>query len=145
MMNTVAGLLRKGEDANKIIPGWSDRVSEEAAYLESFAMVAKESGRDYAGELADLRRELLEEQQATSKVKPPDKSVLEKGVDFVTGAVEAIGGVFVEAAKQAVDLVQINLHFVTLGKYEPRFISDLAAAAEQGATTGDLLGEWSRA
>jgi hypothetical protein len=38
-----------------------------------------------------------------------------------------------------VDLVQILLHFATLKKYEPRFISDMAEAAKQGKTTGDLL------
>src|SRR6202012_4152199 len=37
------------------------------------------------------------------------------------------------------DLVQINLHFATFGWYEPKFRSDMAASAEQGATTGDLL------
>jgi hypothetical protein len=139
MMNTVADLLRKGEDANKFIPEWSDRVLEEAAYLGSFAKLATEAGREYDVELADLRKQLLDKQQETLKVKPPEESVLEKGWDFVEGGVETITGIFIEAAKEAVDLVQINLHFVTFGKYEPKFISDMAAAAEQGATTGDLL------
>ncbi len=139
MMRTVADLLRKGEDANKFIPEWSDRVLEEAAYLDSFATLAKAAGREYAVELADLRKQLLEKQQETLKVKPPEESGLEKVADFVEGGVEAIAGIFVEAAKEAVDLVQINLHFVTFGKYEPKFISDMAAAAEQGASTGDLL------
>jgi Domain of unknown function (DUF4157) len=139
MMDAVADLLRKGEDANKFIPEWSDRVTEEAAYLDSFAKLAKEAGRDYAGELADLSTRLTEKQKETAKVGPPEKSWAEKGVDLVKGGVEAIAGIFIEAAKEAVDLCQILLHFESLGQYEPRFISDMAAAAEQGATTGDLL------
>ena len=55
------------------------------------------------------------------------------------GGVGAIVGIFVEAAKQVVDLVQILLHFATLKKYQPRFVSDMAEAAKQGKTTGDLL------
>jgi hypothetical protein len=139
MMNTVVDLLRKGEDANNFIPDWSDRVSEEAAYLDSFAKLAREAGRDYAVELADLRKQLLERQQETLKVKPQEESVLGKVTDFVEGGIEAIMGIFVEAAKEVVDLVQIDLHFMTNGIYEPQFISDMAAAAEQGASTGDLL------
>lgn len=139
MMNTVADLRRRGEEADKFIPGWSDRVLEEATYLDSFVKLAREAGREYAGELDDLRKQLLEKREETSKVAPPDKSWLEKGADLIEGGVEAVVGIFVEAAKEAVDLVQINLHFVTFGKYEPVFISDMAAAAEQGATTGDLL------
>jgi Domain of unknown function (DUF4157)/HNH/ENDO VII superfamily nuclease with conserved GHE residues len=139
MMRTVWDLLRQGEDANKFIPGWSERVSDEAAYLDSFALLAKQAGRDYAAELVDLRKQLLKTQDETSKVKPADGSVLEKGVDLVTGAVEAVTGIFVEAAKEAVDLAQIQLHFVSFGQYEPRFISDMAEAAKNGASTTDLL------
>jgi hypothetical protein len=82
IMNTVADLRRRGEDANKFIPGWSDRVPEETTYLDSFVKLAREAGREYAGELDDLRKELLEKREETSKAAPPDKSWLEKGADL---------------------------------------------------------------
>ena len=138
MMRTVADLRRNGEDANNYIPEWSDRVQEEAAYLDSFATLSKEAGREYGVELADLREHLLEKWLETLRVKP-NESGLEKAGDFVAGAVGTVTGLFVEAAKEAVDLVQINLHFVTFGHYTPHFISDMAEAAEQGATTSDIL------
>ena len=138
IMRTVADLRRRGEDAEKFIPEWTSRVAEEATYLESFATLASGAGRDYAAELTDLRKRLLAEQQHTMKVKA-STTALDKGAALVTGAVETVAGIFVEAAKQAVDLAQINLHVLTLGGYDPSFISDTAKAAEQGATTTDLL------
>jgi methylase of polypeptide subunit release factors len=57
--------------------------------------------------------------------------VFEKGAAAVAGAIETVAGIFVEAAKEAVDLAQINLHILTLGKYQPTLISDMAKAAEQ--------------
>jgi hypothetical protein len=139
MMRTVADLRRKGEDAEKFVPGWSDRVLEEAAYLETFATVATEQRREYARELTELRKDLLDRRQETVNAKPADEGVLSKGYHLVKGGVEAVTGIFVEAAKEAVDLVQINIHFISFGYYEPRFVSDMAAAAEQGADTVDLL------
>lgn len=139
MMDTVGDLLMKGEDADKFVPGWSDRVLDEAQYLDSFAQLAKEQGRSYAGEIAELRDRLLEKRRETAKISPEEKSWLEKGADFVKGGVETLAGIFVEAAKEAVDLAQIYLHFYSLGKYEPNFISDMADAAKHGASTTDLL------
>ncbi len=139
MMRTVADLTRKGEDAAKFIPEWKQRVHEETVYLESFAAVATSQGRDYGKELAELRGDLLRQQQETEAIRPPKDSVLGNGAAVIKGAVEAFVGIFVEAAKEVVDLVQINLHFMTMGHYEPKFVSDMAKAAEQGATTGDLL------
>jgi hypothetical protein len=138
MMRTVADLRRRGEPAEKFIPEWSERVGEEAEHLESFAALARGAGRDYAAGLVDLRRLLLAERQETLKIKPT-KSVLEKGAALVTGGVEMVVSTFVEATKEAVDLAQINLHVVTFRKYEPTFVSDMAKAAEQGATTTSLL------
>ena len=139
MMRTVTDLRRKGEDAEKFVPGWSDRVLDEARYLDTFVAVAREQGLFYAGELADLRKELLDRRQETLNVKRTDEGVVSKGYHLVKGGVEAIYGIFAEAAKEAVDLVQINIHFTSFGYYEPRFISDMAKAAEQGAGTLDLL------
>lgn len=152
MMDAVADLRRNGEDPEKFVPGWNEQVTAEAAYLEKMANSAndayqaetdplrKENNRGYQVEFSGLRTQLLQKQQETLAVKPPpEKGVLEKGFDLVKGGVEAFTGVFVEAARQAWDLTQIGLHFASFGKYEPKFTSDMAAAAAQGATTGDLL------
>ncbi len=71
--------------------------------------------------------------------KPRKKGLIEKGFDFVKGALSAVIDPLIEAGKQAVDLGQIALHFVSFTYYEPSFVSDTAKAAEQGATTSDLL------
>lgn len=151
MMDAVADLRRNGQDAEKYVPGWNDRISDEAAHLDALATraseamqaetdpLAKENRRQHQVAFAELRSELLDRQRQTLAVKVATKSGLEKGAALIKGGVEAFAGIFVEAAKQTVDLAQIGLHFVSFGKYEPKFISDLAAAAEQGATTGDLL------
>ncbi len=140
MMEVVADLRRNGEDAEKYVPGWSRRVEEEADHLD---VLSKSTSAGFAPEslkeFSNLRNELLEKREEALKAHPPEKSILEKGAEFVAGGVEAVVGIFVEAAKEAVDLVQISLHISSLGKYEPRFISDMAKAAEQGATTGQLL------
>ena len=96
--------------------------------------------QSYGLDMAGMRDELLAKQQETLKTKPkPEESTLGKAYDLVHGAVGAVAGIFIEAGKEAVDLIQINMHFVTLGKYTPHFISAMAAAAENGASTGDLL------
>lgn len=143
MMDVVADLRRSGEDVEKFVPGWSERVGQETAYLESAAARARESGgyaaQFYPGEFAGLREDLVKRKQLTEEARPRETSVIEDVGSFVKGAVGAVVGVFVEAAKQVVDLTQIVLHFATLRRYEPKFISDLAAAAEQGQGTADLL------
>ena len=68
--------------------------------------------------------------QLTLEARPREVSTLEKGVLMVKGGVGAFVGIFVEAAKQVVDLVQIPVHFATLKKYQPRFVSDMAEAAK---------------
>jgi hypothetical protein len=139
MMDVVADIRRRGEDPEKYVPGWNAMVQQEAAHLEALA-VSTNGDANAAAQFFSVRDELLKRRADTLQFHgPPKKSVLEKAVDFVHGGVEAFVGIFIEAAKEAVDLVQINLHFSTGGRYEPHFISDMAAAAEQGATTGDLL------
>ena len=140
MMDVVADLRRDGKDAEKYVPDWSRRLLEETDHLDA---LSKSTGEDFApeslAEFSNLRNELLEKMEEAIKAHPPEKSILEKGAEFVEGGVEAVTGIFVEAAKQAWDLVQIELHYRTFGKYEPEFTSDLAKAAEQGATTSELL------
>ena len=137
MMDAVAELRRQGEDADKIVPGWSAEVITEKNHLNELANQMDD--RNDRVFLTQIRDELLSAMKSTLEAHKPKESTLEKGFDLVKGGVEGIVGPFVEAAKEAYDLVQIDLHFSTFGWYEPKFRSDMAAAAEQGATTGDLL------
>ena len=143
MMDVVTELRQSGEDAEKFVPNWMGQVETETAYLEAATTRATESGTSaaqfYPQEFSGLRQDLERRKQLTLEAHPREVSTLEKGASFVKGGVGAIVGIFVEAAKQVVDLVQILLHFVTLKKYQPRFVSDMAEAAKQGKTTGDLL------
>jgi hypothetical protein len=143
MMDVVTELRQSGEDAEKFVPNWRGQVETETAYLEAATTRATESGtyaaQFYPQEFSGVRQDLERRKQATLEAHPREVSTLEKGASFVKGGVGAIVGIFVEAAKQVVDLVQILLHFATLKKYQPRFISDMAEAAKQGKTTGDLL------
>ena len=113
-MDVVADLRRHGEDAEKYVSGWSHRVLEETAHLD---LLSKSTSEGFApqslAEFSDLRNELLEKREEALKAHPPEKSVLEKGVEFVEGGVEAVTGMFIEAAKEAYDLSQIHLHFVS--------------------------------
>jgi hypothetical protein len=143
MLDVVTELRQGGEDAEKFVPNWKGQVETETAYLEAARTRATESGtyaaQFYPQEFSGLRADLERRMQSTLEAHPREVSTLEKGASLVKGGVGAIVGIFVEAAKEAVDLVQILLHFATLKKYEPRFISDMAEAAKQGKTTGDLL------
>ncbi len=140
MLRTVEEIKRDGEDADKYIPGWSDRTQEEIDHLQRLidAKMVR-SGTDYSIEFSRLREDLISRFNDAKRAHKPKKSILEKGVDLVAGGVEALVGPFVEAAKQVVDLTQICMSLTTLGRYQPRWQSDMAKAAEQGATTGDLL------
>jgi Domain of unknown function (DUF4157) len=139
MMHAVVYLRQQGQEAEKALPEWGEQVTGEAEYLASFASLAHREHREYAGELDALRNRLLAEQQFTMKIRVSTKSPLEKGAAAVAGAVEAVTGIFVEAAKEAFDLAQICLHFETHGLYDPKFTSAMAETAEQGAGTTDLL------
>ena len=143
MMDVVTELRQSGEDAEKFVPNWMGQVETETSYLQAATTRATESGTSaaqfYPQEFSGLRQDLERRKQLTLEAHPREVSTLEKGASFVKGGVGAIVGIFVEAAKQVVDLVQILLHFVTLKKYQPRFVSDMAEAAKQGKTTGDLL------
>ena len=143
MMDVVTELRQSGEDAEKFVPNWMGQVEAETTYLQAATTRATQSGTSaaqfYPQEFSGLKQDLERRKQLTLEAHPREVSTLEKGASFVKGGVGAIVGIFVEAAKQVVDLVQILLHFATLKKYQPRFISDMAEAAKQGKTTGDLL------
>ncbi len=151
MLDMVAELRRGDEDADKIVPGWNARVNDEIDHLYQLATNAQAASEAQKidsrkqGLLADehnfveLAQELTSVRSDTLAVEPVRKSVLGKAYDFVAGGVEAITGPLVEAANEAVDLLKIAGHFASFERYEPHLTSDMAKAAEQGATTGDLL------
>jgi hypothetical protein len=140
MLRVVEELKREGEDADKYVPGWSKRTQEEIDHLQTLINAKITRGGDnYSREFKNIRDDLATRFDDAKRAHKPEKSIVEKGVDLVGGGIEAIVGPIIEAAKQVVDLVQICMHFASLGNYEPSFTSDMAEAAKQGATTGDLL------
>jgi hypothetical protein len=140
MLRVVEELKRDGQDADKYVPGWSKRTQEEIDHLQKLinAKITR-GGDDYSREFKKIRDDLVTRFDDAKRARKPEKSTLEKGIDFVAGGIEAVVGPIIEAAKQVVDLVQICMHFASLGNYEPKFTSDMAEAAKKGATTGDLL------
>jgi Domain of unknown function (DUF4157) len=140
MLRVVEELKREGESADTYIPGWEDRTQYEIDHLQTLidAKMVR-GGSDYSLEFGRLREDLITRLGYARRARKPEKSTLEKAADAVGGAIEAVVGPFIEAAKQLVDLAQIVLHFASGGHYEPKFQSDLSKAAEQGATTGELL------
>jgi len=140
MLDTVTALRREGKDADTFVPGWSERVEEEAANLRRLVKSTTATmGTDWPSKFRSMRKKLLERKAKVLRTHKRDKSMTEKGVNLVSGAGKALVEPFIEATKQLIDLTQIYLHFSSYGIYEPKFVSDMAEAAEQGATTGDLL------
>ncbi len=158
ILHVVRDLRRDGEDPNQFVPQWSEQVDAEAQHLEEIArhadqasqgatdLPAKEASREWKVEFLESREDLLKQKQETLAVKSSKKSSLGpigdavgNVVDLVHGAVATVAGIFIEAGKEAIDLAQIGLYFESGGLLEPKFQSDMAAAAEQGASTGDLL------
>jgi hypothetical protein len=140
MLDVVQELRLDGVDPDKYVPGWRTHVQNELDNLERLATRTRATaGFDYPAELARLRKTLGEKRDIALRTKKRERPVLGKAIDLVSGGIDAVVAPLVEAAKQAVDLAQINLHIISFGKYEPKFISALAAAAEQGATTTDVL------
>ncbi len=137
-LRVVETIRRTGKDANKLVPEWDQRVRAE---LERLALLARASvERTQRVEFERLRAALAAQRATANAARAPKRGMLGKGFDLVKGALSAILSPFAEAGTQVVDLVQIAAHFVSFTHYKPRFVSDVAAAAEQGATTADLLG-----
>lgn len=137
MLRVVSTLRASGQSDEKLVPGWFDRCAEETDRL---TLLAKNTtDRNTRVEFEKLEKDLRTRQYETYRTKPPKKGLLEKGFDFVKGVLSAVIDPLIEAGKQAVDLGQIALHFVTFTYYDPSFVSDTAKAAEKGATTTDLL------
>jgi Domain of unknown function (DUF4157) len=137
MLRVVSALRGAGQDDEKLVPGWFDRCAEETNRL---TLLAKNSPkRDTRVEFEALEKQLRKRQYETYETRPRKKGVIEKGFDFVKGVLSAVIDPLIEAGKQALDLGQIALHFVSFTYYEPSFVSDTAKAAEKGATTSELL------
>jgi hypothetical protein len=137
MLGVVEDLKRSGENADKYIPGWEKLVQDEMQHIRTLA--AEKSNYNDAGAILDLEARLQKRLEWAKTAKKPEKSWLEKAALAVKGGVGAVAGIFIEAGKQVIDLGQIALHFASFGKYEPKFKSDMAAAAEQGKGTLELL------
>ena len=140
MLRIVEELKREGEDAAKYVPGWLEATQAEIDHLQTLidAKIVR-GGTEYSKEFKQLQEDLTTRFGDAKRAKKPEKSTLEKGVDLVSGVVHAVADPFIEAAHQVMDLTKILLHFASFGKYEPKLSSDMAKAAEQGATTTELL------
>ena len=136
MLRIVEELKREGEDAAKYVAGWSEATQAEIDHLQTLidANIVR-SGTEYSKEFKQLQDDLTTRFDDAKRAKKPEKSTLEKGVALVSGAAHAVVDPFIEAAHQVMDLTKILLHFASFGKYEPKLSSDMAKAAEQGATT----------
>lgn len=137
MLDVVGGLKGAGEDADKLVPGWEERIEEQLAHLDRLARGAQK--QHYRVEFEKLQQRLRRGHKEAAARRPRKKGLAEKGFDLIAGAVGAVIDPLIEAGKQVVDLGQIAVHFVSFTHYKPRFVSDLARAAEKGATTTDLL------
>ena len=137
MLQVVGSLRGAGQDADKLVPGWKDKVSDEMNRLSRLKDDSPSSA--YRGEFENVKKELDGARTQALSMKPRSKDVAEKGFDLVSGAVSAITDPVIEAGKQVVDLGQIALHYASLTHYDPKMISDLGKAAEKGASTADLL------
>ena len=137
MLDVVEELRYEGKDEDHILPGWDDAVYAERDELQRLFDNAPD--QNSAGNYQRLQKDLMEKRSRALDAKPREKGVAEKAFLLGKGAVSSVVGPVVEAGKQLVDLGQIGAHYLSFGKYEPKFISDMADAAEKGATTGDLL------
>ncbi len=137
MLDVVGTLRSAGQDEDKLIPGWNSRVKNEMDRLTQLA--ANAPTRELRSEIEKEKKELDDSWTRALDSKPRKKGVGEKGFDLVSGAVSAVVDPVVEAGKQVVDMGQILVHYASFTNYQPKMISDLGKAAEQGATTADLL------
>ena len=137
MLDVVGALRGAGKDEDKLVPGWDARIFEETGRLATLTENAPKQTQRV--EFEKLRKDLQASRARALAMHPTKKGVAEKGFDLVKGAISAVVDPLVEAGKQVVDLGQIALHFASFTHYEPSFISDMGKAAEQGATTADLL------
>ena len=147
LLEVVRELRLDGQDPEKYAPGWRKSVDDELDNLDQLAKrTPSTAGTDFAAEFIRLRDDLRRQRDAVLQKRPLGERVAERiasvpiaGAKATVGAVEAIVGPFVEAAREIVDEVQIGLYYVSGGRYMPKFTSDLMKAFEQGATRTDVL------
>ena len=138
MLEVVAEVRSAGKDEDAVLPGWSEREQSEESRLEYLVENAPADGS--AGQaFQNLLEQLIDARSRAIDAAPPEKGVLEIVSLVGKGLFSTIVDPIIEGGKQLVDLVQIWLHFQTSGTYEPKFISDMAEAANQGQDTGDIL------
>lgn len=137
MLDVVGALRGAGKDEDKLVPGWDARIFEETDRLATLTESAPKQTQRV--EFEKLRKDLQASRARALAMRPRKKGVAEKGFDLVKGAISAVVDPLVEAGKQVVDLGQIAAHFLTFTHYQPSFISNTGKAAEQGATTSELL------
>lgn len=141
MLDVVGAVRGSGKDADKLVPGWDARIYEETGRLATLTEGAPKQTQRV--EFEKLRKDLRASHARALAMRPAKKGVAEKGFDLVKGAVSAVIDPLVEAGKQVIDLGQIAAHYATFTHYQPSFISNTGKAAEQGATTSELLaGMW---
>jgi hypothetical protein len=147
LLDVVRELRLDEQDPDKYVPEWRKDVENE---LDNLDRLAKRThavpGTDYPAEFTRLRNELRQQRDAVLQKRPLAERVAVgiakvpvAGVDAAVGAVEAIVGPFVEAAREILDDAQVGLYYVSGGRYLPRFTSDLMKAFEQGATRTEVL------
>jgi hypothetical protein len=137
MLDVVGALRGAGSDEDKLVPGWDDRIYEEAGRLSALAKGAtKQTTRV---EFEKLEKELWANRSRALAMKPRKKGIAEKAFLAIKGAITAVIDPLIEAGKQVVDLGQIAVHFLSFTHYKPKFVSDVGKAAEKGATTTELL------
>ncbi len=140
MLDAVAQIRAEGKDADALVPHWDQRASSERDRMKVLAERAPDA--DTAFHFQQLATELEEAEQRAWEAKPREKGFAEMSLEIGIGVIEGLASLIEggkEAGKQARDLVAICAHFASYGYYEPELVSDMAKAAEQGATTEDLL------
>jgi hypothetical protein len=141
MLDLVGDLKASGENADRMIPGWEERVMLESERLTMLASNAPDSG--YQQAFIDLDARVLQERDKASSRGPIELGVLDKAELMARGGILAITDAMAETGKQAIDLAKIFAYneYRKLGgeSWEPELYSDMAEAAKGGAGTWDLL------
>src|SRR4029079_19093901 len=87
MLDVVGPLRGSGQDADKLVPGWQQRVQDEKDRLTKLAAAAPTQEKRI--EFEREKRDLDDMLKRTLDTKPRSKSIGEKGFDLVTGAISA--------------------------------------------------------
>ncbi|WP_373396419.1 DUF4157 domain-containing protein [Algoriphagus halophilus] len=136
LLEVIIEMRKKGQDTNYLIPDWQTKINNE---ISSLRILGTSAPRNYKVHFKNLKDKLSSKYKEALNAKPRKKGLVEKGFNFVSGALSAVTEPFIEAGKQAFDLGQIVVHFGSFTYYKPSFKSSLADQAAKGASTTDLL------